>query len=90
MADPKMVTMTNVGECDRVFPSGDIVAKGASGDVPADDLSHVVVKAWLSEGVIKKGKADAEAPAAAAGNDADAVKKAAEDAQKAAEAEGKK
>lgn len=83
MSEPKRVTITNIGACDRVFPSGDVVAVNASGSVPADDLEHPVVKAWLVEGAIKEGEVVAKEPTEA-GSDADAVKGVATEAAKAA------
>ncbi len=83
----KQVTISNVGECDLVFPSGDLVATGKSAPITSDDLDHPVVKAWLAEGKVKKGEIVVEEQAPAP-TDAAAVRKAAADAaaaQKAAE-----
>lgn len=77
------VTVSNVSKSDRTFPSGDTIAVGQSGEVPAGDLEHLVVKGWLSDGAIKKGEIEAESPAKA-GTDADAVKSVAKDNAKTA------
>ena len=79
------VTVTNTGACDLVFPSGDIIAINSAGPVPAGDLDHPVVKAWLVEGKLQKGEVVEEAPAEP-GNDADAVKAVAEEAKPKAKA----
>lgn len=79
------VTVTNTGECDLVFPSGDTIAVKSAGSVPADDLEHPVVKAWLVEGKLAKGEPAVE-EAAEPGNDSDAVKKVAEEAKPKAKA----
>lgn len=79
----KQITLSNVGESDLTFPSGDQIARGKSGAIPSDDLDHPVVKGWLASGMIQKGEIAAEEPAAPA-TDAAAAKKAADEAATAA------